>query len=305
MGIIEHRQDQATLVTANERIETQQSFHHPPAIVGLPSRERSRRHVDFFAAVLSHVGDVEIAGGPVERKPPGVAKSQAPDLGESAGKNEGIDTFVGAGTPRPGVEPQQFAEFRREFLPMVVGVAAPAPVADSSIEASVWPECQHASIVVGMARVVDGLQHCQGGLIGLVGVAHAPLQTGDDQVADGVCVKDIHSSVAGVIRIEREPQQPLFTTCGNLAVQIEEWRGKDGSCARHYDTDEPFFFNDKQPCVVAGRCRHEDGEREAVCHESEGDGMAGGKIVRQVRRTPATGCHAGNQAQKKKPCRTC
>ena len=58
----------------------------------LPAGAVRRLHVHLFVAILAHIGDVEIAGEPVEGEPPGIAQAIGPEFWPSAGLGRGRDS---------------------------------------------------------------------------------------------------------------------------------------------------------------------------------------------------------------------
>src|SRR5678816_1628234 len=59
-------------------IEAMRAFHHPPGVV--LAADSGRGVVDLLPAVLSDIGDVQVAGGGIEAGPPRIAKPVGPDL---------------------------------------------------------------------------------------------------------------------------------------------------------------------------------------------------------------------------------
>src|SRR5207247_10596870 len=79
--------------------------------------------------VLPHVGDVEIAGLAIERKPPRIAEPVRPDLGrERRVARAGIVRRDRVAARATHIEPQQLAEQRVLVLSLAIRITAPSPV---------------------------------------------------------------------------------------------------------------------------------------------------------------------------------
>src|SRR5205823_5470818 len=132
-------------------------LHDWPAEVEAVSRggrhgsdHAGRHEVDLLVGVLADVADPEIAGGAVEGVAPRVAQAKGPNLG--------VNVFVEADVRivrRDGVrgaaidvEAQHLAKQGHRILGVPIPIAGAATVAGADPELAVWPEEEHAAIVV-------------------------------------------------------------------------------------------------------------------------------------------------------------
>src|SRR5262249_37759666 len=79
--VVEQRQGEAALVAAGGGAVAGGAFHAVPAEVETFAKlGRAGGDVDLFVCVLSHVGDIEVAGLAIEAEAPGIAEPIGPDL---------------------------------------------------------------------------------------------------------------------------------------------------------------------------------------------------------------------------------
>ena len=177
-----------------------------------------------------------------------------------------------------------------------VVVAAAVPGADP--QPPVGPEAQLAAVLELAEAVRDAQQHALAGRVDVVGVGTA--QLADHQVAAVVAdhrarrrarrVEDVQLAARGVVRGERQAEQPLLAAVGLHAV------GEVGEVvwalpAAHHDPAR--LLDDEQAAGIARRRDHADRRGEPRDrHERDGrrcrDGAARRSPARRARRAAAS-----------------
>src|SRR5580765_2575466 len=131
VAVLEDRRREPARVAPSRGIEAVPALHATPAVVHAGHEGRGL-HVDLFPAVLSHVGDVEVAGGAVEAVAPRVAEA----LRE------------GDGCLGREVDAEELPEPRPVVLSVVHRIAGVAAVAHADVEEAVRAERVEAAVVV-------------------------------------------------------------------------------------------------------------------------------------------------------------
>src|SRR6185503_8032561 len=83
MAVLVDRKGEAGLITCPTP-KAAGSFHDVPSIIlTLSTPLRGRGDIDLLQAALPYVRDIQIAVGPIEAEPPGVAQTVTPHLGSN------------------------------------------------------------------------------------------------------------------------------------------------------------------------------------------------------------------------------
>ena len=160
------------------------------------------------------------------------------------------------------------------------GIAAAAAVAERGVEIAVGSETEPARLVVARGRLRDGDDRRGARRVRNVWVRRHVI-TADLGVAASVDQIDVEQAVAGVIRIEREAEQPALPVRQDLAGYVEERRCQNLSGIEIEDLDQPGFLDDEQPTGIPGRRAGEDRLVEPARHPGRSDGA--GVALRSVR----------------------
>src|SRR4029077_275231 len=156
---------------------------------------------------------------------------------------------------------------------------AATAVAERGVEIAVGSETEPARLVVARGRLRDGDDWRGARRVRNVWVRRHAI-TADLGVAARVDQIDVEQAVAGVIRIEREAEQPALPVRQDLAGYVKERRCQNLSGIEIEDLDQPGFLDDEQPTGIPGRRAGEDRLVEPARHPGRSDGA--GVILRSV-----------------------
>src|SRR5918995_2232302 len=182
-----------------------------PAVVLERAKAGCRLRAYLFPVPLSHVGDVEAAGGAVERETPGVSSS--------------VDLHPPPGCEVAGIHAEDLAEPARRVLRVVPGIARTSAVAGAHVQASVGAPDDLAAVVVRRAWVSDSRKDPPG-------AANSSRKRGvrakpsEDDVAVVVRVVHVEVAIRAVIAVERQREQTLFPATADIAADVEEERAR-------------------------------------------------------------------------------
>ena len=223
----------AARVERPARVVPRVAFVDGPAEVQYRPEPGTGDVVDLLPGALADVADVQVAGRPVEREAPRVAKPVVDELRLRA-------AFADVQLP-------DLRELRLERLAVVVRVAAGAAVAEPDVEQSVRAEGELAAVVVreGLALVEDLPRRGQD--------RGAPVRAilDDARVPGGVGVVDVEEMVPRVARMERDREQAPLAAARHARVDVEE--RLPAKLPAHDDGDHPALLDDVEPAGLARR----------------------------------------------------
>jgi hypothetical protein len=153
----------------------------------------------------------------------------------------------------------------------VKGVSAAAAVAESGVEITVGSETEPARLVVVRARLRDGDDRRGARRVRDVRIRGYVI-TADLGVAAGIDQIDVELSVAGVVRIECEAEQPALPVRQDLAGYVEERGCQNLSTIEVENLDQSGLLDDEKPTGIPGRCADEERLIERARHAGCGDG---------------------------------
>ena len=153
------------------------------------------------------------------------------------------------------VDREELAEQRVHVLCAVLGVAARAAVAHAHVEQAVRAEDQVPAVVVRV-RVVEGEDRTRG-----AGEGARPVRAVLDhpRVPAAVRVVHVEAVVLGVVRMERQAEQPLLAAREDEPTNVEEEARADTAAVDH--ADRAALLDDVHPARLPGR----RGQRDRLC----------------------------------------
>jgi len=200
----EHREDELSLPVQARLLEGNVALVARPAVVGEAAQLVARPVVELLPAELTAVGEIEVAGRPVEREAPWKAQPVADDLPP--------------GRAPVDIDAEQLGLPRRQLLAPVARVTGVAAVADAHPQPAVGPELELAGAVpvVRLADVQQLPQPANGArLVGAV-LDHV-------RVAAVVRVRRVEAVVRRVARVEGEREEPLLRpVAADEPLDVEE-----------------------------------------------------------------------------------
>ncbi len=168
------------------------------------------RNIDFLVLALADIGDVEIAGYPVEAESPGIPQAVAPDLGLNAGlPDKGVVGRYRVRGSTLNVHPEDGSQEVREVLASTLGIVPRASISQTEIEEAVRSKQHLATVVIGK-RLVCREDHLLAGRIGDVGIGR-DLKDGEMSVSSGVSIVHHEPATGGIVRVECQSQETLLT----------------------------------------------------------------------------------------------
>ena len=223
-------------------------LHLVPAEVRAPPAARcGRQLVDLLPFVLADVADPQIAVGAIEAEAPRVADAVEPHLRPPAlavgERVVGRNAVLLAARRVGGVDPQDLAQQRLGVLPVALGIAAAAAVAECDVQVAVGPELHLPAVVVG-ERVLDRQQLA---VRPGVDVVSGHRVRGDAGIAARrqAVVHVERAAVVGELDVEQSPLPVGNHVGADVEDGIADLVCPVGPCARDRDRpDPPGAFGD-------------------------------------------------------------
>ena len=259
-------------------------LHNGPAIVP-PAWVGRGLEIHFLVQVLAHIGDVQVAGQPVEAVAPGIAQAQGPDLVTHAGiADKGVVCRDGVGIAAVHVDAQHGAQQRRAILAIAELVASRAAVAGTDVQVAVRAKGQVAAVVVA-GRLVQLEQGDLAAGIGDRQAARLPSgrhgEVGNHRIALSIGVVDVKQTILGKGGVKGQAEQALLVLVrAHTADNVEQGGSQQRSIFQH--PDAAGLFHDKEPPAAVTRVgqshRHVQAASDALQLEAQaGDALRGGR----------------------------
>ena len=227
-------------------------FEHVRALERAPSQVRTRcpcgrQVVDLLPRVLADISYPQCTGGAVEGEAPRVAQT--------------LREHAHARCRSRRRDADDLAEQGAVVLGAVLRIAPAAAVAHAHVEATVRPEGELSTVVVGI-RLRDGEDDGGRGRVGEVGRGGGDMVAHHAGVPGRVGVVDVEETVGRVARTEREAQQSALPSARDACGEIEERCVERDSVPD--DDDRAALLHDEEPSGVAGRSRDVEGSHVAA-----------------------------------------